>query len=572
MENYIEKYNNWLNSPIIDEETKEELLNLKNNDNEIKERFYKDLEFGTAGLRGILGAGTNRMNKYTVGKATQGLANFILSQNIESPSIAISYDSRNMSKEFGELTALILNANGIKTFLFENLRPVPELSFSVRELGTTAGIMITASHNPPEYNGYKVYWSDGSQIVPPIDKGIIDEVNAITDFSLIKSISKTEAIEKKLFNLISEDFDEKYIDALINSSINRDLSKEKADLKIVYTPLHGTGCTIIPKLLEKLGFKNVFVVKEQEKPNGNFPTVEYPNPEDPKAFKLALELAKKVEADLILATDPDADRLGVFSKNLSGEYVPHTGNMSATLLLEYKLSNLKESNRLPSNGAVVSTIVSTDLTKAICKHYNVSFFETLTGFKWIGEKMTQFEKDNSYKYLFGFEESYGSLFESNARDKDGILAVMATCEAAAYYKSIGYTLYEQMINIYEKYGYYLENQVSITLKGISGLELIKEKMEKFRSSNIEEIGDYKVLEFRDYQTKKILYSDGSISDIDIPKSNVLYYQLTNNAWVAARPSGTEPKIKFYIGVCENSMESAKNALDYLSTIVKKWMD
>ena len=573
MNNYFEKYNEWLNDDCFDDETKKELNSIRDNEEEIKDRFYKELEFGTAGLRGIIGAGTNRMNKYTVGRATQGLANFINKMKIENPSVVISYDSRHMSKEFSEIAALVLNANGIKVNLFDNLRPVPELSFSVRYLNATAGIMITASHNPPEYNGYKVYWSDGAQIVPPIDKGIIDEVLAIEDFSLIKTLNKNEAIEAGLLNYVGEEIDDAFINALKSSCLNPEIiKKEVKNVKIVYTPLHGAGNLPVQRILKELGFENVYVVPEQEKPDGDFPTVSYPNPEDPKAFELALKLAKEVDADVVLATDPDADRLGVFSKMSNGEYVSYTGNMSALLICEYELSQKKEKGIFPNNGAIITTVVSSELTKAIAENYGAKVFETLTGFKWIGEKIRKFEEENSYKYLFGFEESYGCLIAPHARDKDGISAVMALCEATAFYKNKGWSLWEQMIKIYEKYGYYREGQVSIVLKGADGAEEIKNKMAKMRSNPPTELAALNVLEVRDYQEHVIKKADGEVYETDLPTSNVLYYELSNNSWCCVRPSGTEPKIKFYMGVKGSTMQDAENQLAVLSEAMKKFVD
>ena len=573
MNNYFEKYNEWLNDDCFDDETKKELNAIRDNEEEIKDRFYKELEFGTAGLRGVIGAGTNRMNKYTVGRATQGLANFINKMKIENPSVVISYDSRHMSKEFSEIAALVLNANGIKVNLFDNLRPVPELSFSVRYLNATAGIMITASHNPPEYNGYKVYWSDGAQIVPPIDKGIIDEVLSIKDFSLIKTINKNEAIEAGLLNYVGEEIDDAFINALKSSCLNPEIIKKEAkNVKIVYTPLHGAGNLPVQRILKELGFENVYVVPEQEKPDGDFPTVSYPNPEDPKAFELALKLAKEVDADVVLATDPDADRLGVFSKMSNGEYVSYTGNMSALLICEYELSQKKEKGILPNNGAIITTVVSSELTKAIAENYGAKVFETLTGFKWIGEKIRKFEEENSYKYLFGFEESYGCLIAPHARDKDGISAVMALCEATAFYKNKGWSLWEQMIKIYEKYGYYREGQVSIVLKGADGAEEIKNKMAKMRSNPPTELAGLNVLEVRDYQEHVIKKADGEVSETDLPTSNVLYYELSNNSWCCVRPSGTEPKIKFYMGVKGSTMQDAENQLAVLSEAMKRFVD
>ena len=572
---YLEKYKKWCEDPSFDEETKRELLSIKENKEEIEDRFYKELEFGTAGLRGVIGMGTNRMNKYTVGKATQGLANYILEQGTQDKGVAISYDSRRMSDEFSLQTALILNANGIKTYLFESLRPVPELSFAVRELGCTAGIMITASHNPPKYNGYKVYWDDGSQIIAPRDKEIINKVRAITDFNEIKTISKEEAIEKGLFHVVGKELDDKYIEVLKNHILNPEIVKEQGkDLKIVYTPLHGTGNTIVERLLGELGFKNVYVVPEQAMPDGNFPTVDYPNPEDKKAFKLALELAKKVDADVVLATDPDADRLGIYAKDAkTGEYMSYTGNMSALLIAEYRISQMKEKNILPANGLFITTIVSSDLAKAIAKNYNLEVAEVLTGFKNIGAVMKKAEETKNNTYIFGFEESYGCLIGDYARDKDGIAAVMSLCEAAAYYRSQGITLWDQMINIYEKYGYYKEDQVSIVLEGSEGAEKIKEMMTNTRNKEVNQIGNYKVLTFKDIDRDYVKdMVTGEESKTGLPKSNVLYYALENDAWCAVRPSGTEPKIKLYFGVkgkCDKcALEELENLKEEMVKLVK----
>ena len=570
MEEYLKKYEEWCNNPNFDEKTKKELKNIEGNREEIEDRFYKDLEFGTGGLRGIIGIGTNRMNKYTVGKATQGLANYIIKKGGQEKGVVISYDSRHMSKEFSEQTALILNANGIKTYLFKELRPVPELSFATRKLGCIAGIMITASHNPPKYNGYKVYWEDGAQIVPPIDKDIINEVNSIEDYSLIKTISKEEAEEQGLFNLVLEEIDESYMQKLEKLSLNKDIIKEQGkDLKIVYTPLHGTGAVPVKKILGKLGFEKLYVVPEQEAPNGDFPTVDYPNPEDPKAFRLALELAKKVDADIITATDPDADRLGVYAKDSkTGEYKSFTGNMSGMLIAEYILSMQKERKILPTNGVLVKTIVSTNMADAIAKEYNLELMEVLTGFKYIGEKMREFETAGDKTYAFGFEESYGCLVGTHARDKDGIAAVMMLCEAAAYYKSKGLTLCDQMENMYKKYGYYKEGLVSITMEGADGAEKIKQIMEKLRQNAPTQFGKYKVEVARDYKTSisKDLKT-GKEEKIDLPISNVLYYDLQNDAWCCARPSGTEPKIKFYMGVKANTENEATTELEALKQAV-----
>lgn len=567
---YLEKYNEWLNNPIFDEETKKELKSIEGNEKEIEDRFYKELEFGTAGLRGVVGVGLNRMNKYTVGRATQGLANYILKEGTQDKGVVISYDSRHMSKEFSELTALCLNANGIKTYVFKELRPVPELSFAVRKLGATAGVMITASHNPPEYNGYKVYWDDGAQIVPPKDKEIIDEVNR-TEFADIKTINKEEAINGGLYTEIAENVDKDFIDTLKSLVLNQDaINKQQKNLKIVYTPLHGTGAYPVKRLLNELGFENIYVVPEQEKPDGDFPTVDFPNPEDPNAFKLALELANKVDADLVLANDPDADRIGMYARIEKGNYQYFTGNMTALLIAEYELSQRAKRGMIPENSAFITTIVSSDMAKAIANYYNVKVYETLTGFKWIGQKIREFENTGEI-FQFGYEESYGCLISPHARDKDGISAVMALCEAAAFYRDEGLSLYEQLIKIYEKYGFYKEGQVSIVLKGADGAEKIQQMMSRMRANPPKQFNDLKVLEYRDYQEHKVVDNNGNISETDLPTSNVLYYQLENNSWCCVRPSGTEPKIKFYFGVKGNSLEDASSRLDILSDEMKKFV-
>ena len=568
MEDYKTKYEEWLNNPSFDEETRNELLSIKDDEKEIEDRFYKELSFGTAGLRGVIGAGLNRMNKYTVGRATQGLANYILKVGGQERGVVISYDSRHMSKEFSELTALILNANGIRTYIFEALRPVPELSFAVRYLGCVAGVMITASHNPPEYNGYKVYWDDGSQIVPPVDGEIIDEVNS-TKFESIKTIDKNEAIEKGLYNTILEEVDEAFSNKLKSLVINKNAIETCEDLKIVYTPLHGTGGEVTPKLLREIGFKNVYVVAEQEKPNGDFPTVDYPNPEDPNAFKMALDLAKEVDADVVVANDPDADRVGLYCKNNEGEYISFTGNMFAILVMEYLLSQRKANGLLKENPCVISTVVSTNMTQPIAEEYGAKDFYVLTGFKWVGALMKKFEQENSYNMEFAFEESFGCIISDHARDKDGISAVTAICEAAAYYKNNGETLYQHMIKLYEKYGWYKEKQISIVLKGADGAEKIKTMMENLRNKKVEKIANWEVNEVRDYQTHKIVKKDGSESETDLPTSNVLYYDLSDNSWFAVRPSGTEPKIKLYIGVKGSSEQEANEQLAELSREVEK---
>ncbi len=558
----MRKYQEWTTNPIFDEATREELKSIAGDEEEIKDRFYKDLEFGTAGMRGVLGNGTNRMNIYTVTKATQGLANYILKQGTENKGVVIAYDSRNMSPEFAESTALCFNANGIKTYIFESLRPVPVLSYAVRELGCTAGVMITASHNPPEYNGYKVYWDDGAQIVNPIDKEIIAEVNKVKDYSLIRTMTLEEAKQQRLYNIVGPALDKLYMREIEKQVINKDVIKEQSDLNIVYTPLHGTGNLPVQNVLADLGFKNVYVVPEQELPNGSFPTVELPNPEDPKAFEMALKLAKKVNADVVLATDPDADRLGVYAKDSkTGEYKIFTGNMSGLLIAEYLFSQKKENHTLSENGALITTIVSSNLAQAIAKEYNLEFIETLTGFKYIGEQIRKFEKDGSHTYEFGFEESYGCLVGTHARDKDAVTAVMILCEAAAYYKTKGLSLWDQMINIFEKYGYYKEGIMTAAFKGAEGGLKMQALMDNIRKNPPTKLGNYNVVKFRDYKLNKIVdIKTDAICETGLPESNVLYFELENDAWCCVRPSGTEPKVKFYMGVKSKTMEQADKDL------------
>ena len=573
MEEYKVKYENWLNDPAISEKDKQELRSIAKDEKEIEDRFYKDLEFGTAGLRGVIGIGTNRMNIYTVRKATQGLANYIIKKGGQNRGVAIAYDSRRMSPEFSEEAALCLNANGIKTYRFESLRPTPELSFAVRELGAISGIVITASHNPPEYNGYKVYWEDGAQIVEPIDKEIINEVNAITDLRTIKTIDKQEAVTQGLYNTIGEEIDKRYIEELKKLVVNQKAIDEmQKDIKIVYTPLHGTGNIPVQTILKELGFKNVYVVPEQEKPNGEFPTVDYPNPEDPRAFKLALELAKQKNADIVLANDPDADRLGMYVKDKkTGEYISFNGNMTGNLIAEYILSQKQINGTLPKNGAIIKTIVSSNLTDAIAKAYNVRLFSTLTGFKNIAKIIREFEENNNeYECLYSYEESYGCIIGTHARDKDGIVAVMTLCEAACYYKQKGMTLWDAMLSIYEKYGYYKEKQFSITLKGVEGAQKIKQMMENMRNNPVTEIAGKKVKAFGDYQLQTIHNNEtGENTSTNLPKSNVLYYDLTNDSWCCVRPSGTEPKIKFYMGVKGTSLEDADKRLEKLENAMRE---
>ena len=556
---YKKVYEEWLSNPYFDEATKAELRGIADNENEIKERFYAELEFGTAGLRGIIGAGINRMNIYTVRKATQGLANYIASVGAKEKGVAIAYDSRHMSPEFADVAALCLAANGIKAYVFDSLRPTPELSYAVRTLKCIAGINITASHNPPEYNGYKVYWEDGAQITPPHDTGIMAEVKKITDLSTALTMDKEEAVKAGLYQVIGKEIDDTYIEALKSQVIHWDSIKEAGkDLKVVYTPLHGTGNIPARRVLKELGFEHVNVVKEQELPDGDFPTVSYPNPEAEEAFELGLKLAKEIDADLVLATDPDADRLGVRVKDKDGVYHTLTGNMSGCLLEEYELSQrLARDGKLPEDGAVVSTIVTTNMAGAIARAYNMKFIEVLTGFKFIGQQILGFENSGKGTYEFGFEESYGCLIGTHARDKDAIVATMALCEAAAYYKTQGKTLWDAMIDMYEKYGYYKDDIKSITLKGIEGLEKIQSILETLRNNPPAQIGDYKGTSARDYKKDTIKNLEtGEVTATGLPSSNVLYYDLTDDAWLCVRPSGTEPKVKFYYGVKGTSLEDA----------------
>ena len=556
---YKEIYESWLSNPYFDEETKAELKAIADDDNEIKERFYQDLEFGTAGLRGVIGAGTNRMNIYTVRKATQGLANYIIKAGKRSQGVAIAYDSRHMSPEFADEAALCLAANGIKAYIFETLRPTPELSFAVRHLGCVAGINVTASHNPPEYNGYKVYWEDGAQITPPHDSGIMGEVKAISDWNTVKTMDKAEAEKAGLFEVIGKEVDDAYMAELKKQVIHMDaIQAEGKNLKIVYTPLHGTGNIPARRILKELGFENVYVVKEQELPDGDFPTVSYPNPEAAEAFELGLKLAKEVDADLVLATDPDADRLGVRVKDKNGEYHDLTGNMSGCLLANYEISQRKAVNgSLPEDGALIKTIVTTNLADAIAKGYGVKLIEVLTGFKFIGQQILGFEKSGKGSYLFGFEESYGCLIGTYARDKDAIVATMALCEAAAYYKTQGKTLWDAMIEMYEQFGYYKDDIKAVTMKGIEGLQKIQDIMNSLRQNPPAEFAGHKVVAVRDYKADTIKNLEtGEVTPTGLPNSNVLYYELTNDAWVCVRPSGTEPKVKFYYGVKGTSLADA----------------
>ena len=572
---YLEAYESWLNDPYFDEKTKAELLAIKDNDGEIKERFYMNLQFGTAGLRGIIGAGTNRMNIYVVRKTTQGLANYIISQNGQEKGVAIAYDSRHMSPEFAKEAALTLAANGIRAYYFESLRPTPELSYAVRTLGCISGINITASHNPPEYNGYKVYWEDGAQITPPHDTGIMDAVRAVAEWKDVKTMDEKEAADKGLFRIIGAEIDDKY-DAELKSHVlhQEAIDAEGKNLKIIYTPLHGTGNIPARRVLKELGFEHVFVVPEQEKPDGDFPTVSYPNPEATEAFALGLKYAKEQDADLVLATDPDADRLGVRVKDHDGVYHTLTGNMSGSLLADYEIGQrLAVNGSLPEDGKLVKTIVTTNMADAIADYYHVGLIETLTGFKFIGQQILKMEQTGKGHYLFGFEESYGCLPATYARDKDAIVAVMILCEAAAYYRTQGKTLWDVMTELYERYGFYKDSVKSIEMKGISGLEQIKKVMENFRGNTPKEIGGCRVLKARDYKKDEIVdLESGEKTETGLPKSNVLYYDLTDGAWVCIRPSGTEPKVKFYFGVKGRTMDDANEKAEQMADALEKLVE
>ncbi len=581
MSEYMNRYKEWCSKEYFAKEDRQELDAIAGDEKEIEDRFYKDLEFGTGGLRGIIGMGTNRINIYTIRKATQGLANFINKKGNAPKGVAIAYDSRRMSETLAREAAACLNGNGIKTYLFYALTPTPELSFAVRQLGCTAGIVITASHNPPEYNGYKVYWEDGAQITAPIDEEIINEVNAVEDFEDVKTMPEADARVKNLFHIIGYEMDDRYIAAMKRMSLDEgEIGKVADDLKIVYTPFNGTGNVSVRRLLDELGFKNVFVVEEQKNPDPDFTTLEYPNPEDPKAFTLALKLAKEKDADLILATDPDADRLGVYVKDyFTGEYAAFTGNMSAMIIAEYCLSRRRKRGILHEKGsaveketgltgALITTIVSTNMAKAMAKEYNLEFIEVLTGFKFIGEQIKFFEQRKNFYYEFGFEESYGCLVGTHARDKDAPMAVMMLCEAAAYYKASGLSLVDQMNNIYKKYGHYLEAQKSVTMKGADGAKEIAGIMEALRKNPPKNFGDFKVLEIIDCKSNRHENVETGESKLTgLPTSNVLYFALEGDAWCCARPSGTEPKIKFYTGVKGESTEDAKEKMDALQKAV-----
>jgi len=556
---YKEKYNEWINSDIINEEIKDELKNIKD-EKEIEDRFYKDLDFGTGGLRGIIGAGSNRMNIYTVSKATQGFANY-LNESFENPSVAVAYDSRNMSKEFATAAALTLCANGVKVFLYESLRPTPVLSFAVRHLNCKGGIVVTASHNPKQYNGYKVYDEFGGQVTDEKANKIISLVNEVKDFSMIKNMSEEEALNKGLLVYIGEDVDKAYIDEVKNLTIRKELVKEKAkDLKIIYTPIHGSGNIPVRRVLSELGYSNVKVVKEQEEPNGNFPTAPYPNPEMPQVFELALEMAKQESPDIIFGTDPDCDRIGVVVKESNGEFKVLTGNQTGLLLTHYVLSALKETNSLPENGVVIKTIVTTEGARKIAEDFGIELMDVLTGFKYIGEKIREFRESGDKKYLFGFEESYGYLAGEFVRDKDAVIASMLIAEMTLYYKEQGMSLYEALIKLYEKYGFYKETLISIELEGKEGQEKIASCIDALRNSPIESVEGVKISTKLDYKLS-LEESNGVKSEIKLPKSNVLKYILEDGSSFVVRPSGTEPKMKIYLAVKGSSLENAESEIE-----------
>ena len=571
---FMDEFNFWLEDDYFDQATKEELRSIAGDEKEIEDRFYKELEFGTGGLRGVIGAGTNRMNTYTVRKATQGLANYIIKQGGKDKGVAIAYDSRRKSPEFADEAALCLAANGIKAYVFDSLRPTPELSFALRTLKCISGIVITASHNPPEYNGYKAYWEDGAQVTAPKDREIIEEVKNVTDYHEVKTMSREDAIAAGLYQVIGKEIDDAYMAELKKQIIHPEIIKEVADdIKIVYSPFNGTGNVPVRRILSELGFKNVYVVPEQEMPDPDFTTLDYPNPEDPKAFTLALKLAKEKNADIVLATDPDADRLGIYALDTkSGEYIPFTGNMSGMLIAEYILRERTSTGRMPENPALVTTIVTTNMAGAIARDYNVKFIEVLTGFKFIGEQIKLFEQTGSNNYVFGLEESYGCLAGTHARDKDAVVAVMCLCEMAAWCKKNGITVWDQMLNLYEKYGYYKETQYAITLKGIDGAAQITEMMNRLRSNPPKSFGDLTVKELRDYDRDvAVNLETGEEKSTGLPKSNVLYFDLSNDSWCCARPSGTEPKIKFYMGVKGDSLEDAEKRVEKLTEALKAYL-
>ena len=553
----------WLNDPLVDEATKAELRAIADDAREVEDRFYRDLEFGTGGLRGVMGAGTNRMNRYVIGKATQGLADELLSRE-KAPSVVIAHDSRRHSAEFALETACVLAGNGIKAYLFRSLRPTPQLSFTVRDLGASAGVVITASHNPPEYNGYKVYGPDGGQIVPDQAQRVYERIRRVTSFDMVRRMAPEEAEAKGLLVWLDEEADRRYVDAVVAQSLRPELLRSGAGeaLTIVYTPLHGSGNMPVREVLRRAGFTRVHVVAEQEQPDGGFPTVKSPNPEEREAFTLAIEQAERLGADLILGTDPDADRVGAVVKDENGRYVVLTGNQTGALIVHYMLTALKEQGRLPANGAVVKTIVTSEMGADIARSFGCEVFNTLTGFKYIGEKMTQFERTGTHTFVFGYEESYGYLAGNYARDKDAVVAALLISEAAAYYKSQGKTLYDVLLELYAQYGTYLETLESRTLKGKDGLERIRAIMEDWRSQPPAEVAGVEVEALEDYK-------DGLNG---LPPENVLKFRLADGSWFCLRPSGTEPKIKVYLAVRRNGLDEARAALERLTREVMERVD
>ena len=569
---YKEKYNEWLSNDYFDEETKDELRAISDNEEEIEERFYTDLDFGTGGMRGIIGAGTNRVNKYTIRQSTQGLANYIAKNGDKSKGVAISHDNRRKSREFATEAALVLAANGIKAYLFDDLRPTPELSYAVRQLDATAGIMVTASHNPPEYNGYKVYWDDGAQVVPPHDEGIISEVDAIESFAEVNTMPKEEAKEEGLFEIIDSALDDKYIKVLKDLSLNEEAVKEVAtDLDIVYTPLHGTGSVLVQRILDELGFKNVHVVPEQEEPDEDFSTVEDPNPGKPEALELAIELADEKDAELVMANDPDTDRVGVVVRDSDDEWYFLNGNQVGVLLTEYIVNSLDE---VPENGAIMKTIVTTEMINPIAEKYDLDVMNTLTGFKYIGEKIREFKAGKYDKeYIFGFEESYGYLYGTHARDKDAVVAAMLVAEMAAYYKSQGSSIYEELMRMYEEYGYYKADLEAIRMPGKEGQEKINAMLADLREKSPEEINGQEVVVKKDYLVgKSYNLETGEESELDLPESNVLQFKLEDKTLVTVRPSGTEPKIKFYFSVVGDSSKEADQKLEAVNSAVMELVE
>ncbi|NLY18240.1 MAG: phospho-sugar mutase [Clostridiaceae bacterium] len=562
--NYLEKYNIWVENPYFDEETRLELMAIKNDEKEIEERFYRELEFGTGGLRGIIGAGTNRMNKYVVRKASQGLSNFILKRNISSPSIAIAYDSRHRSAEFAVESARVFARNGIKSYLFDGLRPTPELSFVVRHLNCSAGVVITASHNPKEYNGYKVYGKDGGQLPLSLSEVVMEEVNKIRDITSIKVMDFNAAKEAGLIEMIGQEIDDEYIESLKTLSVLK-IDQEVLDkCRIIYTPIHGAGNIPVRRILKETGFNNIYVVPEQELPDPDFSTVKYPNPEEKAAFVLAISMAKDMDVDLIIGTDPDCDRVGVVVKNRNGEYVTLTGNQTGCLLMEYILQGLKRQGKLPPNGFVVKTIVTTELARKIADFYNVKLVEVLTGFKFIGEQILHRDEQGNEKFIFGFEESYGYLAGTFVRDKDAVVASMLIAEMYAWYKSRNLTLYDGIMELYDKYGYEKEGLDSFTLDGREGVEKIQNAMNRLRDEQPSMFGNIAVKAIRDYEKKiRIDIENGTAEPMELPKSNVLYYETKEGFWFCIRPSGTEPKIKIYYGVSGASPVMSEEALNNL---------